>query len=216
LPATAAPYDVAAPRSPDPEDRPLITDPPPASEARHMPGRRWLPTILVAAIIAVVVLGGIGLDTVIAAPSAGTVVVGGPVTIIAAPGWVLESPPGDTSQGIELQKSDAILTAEVVASSYSGDSASMLASQEESLSGESAQISYSDPHLTSVGGHDTAFVVFEATLVSGQRSGVIDGELICMVVDGNAVVILVGAPQGDLDPVIDDVAAMLASVGAGR
>ena len=181
-----------------------------------MPGRRWVPTILVAAIITVVVLGGIGLDTVIAAPSAGTVVVGGPVTIIAAPGWVLESPPGDTSEGIELQKSDAILTAEVVASSYSGDSASMLASQEESLSGESAQISYGDPQLTSVGGHDTAFVLFEATLVSGQRSGVIDGELTCMVVDGNAVVILVGAPQGDLDPVIDDVSAMLASVRAGR
>ena len=52
-------------------------------------------------------------------------------------------------------------------------------------------------------------------MVSGHGSGVVDGELICMVVQGNAVVIEVGAPQGDLDPVIDDVSAMLASVGVG-
>jgi hypothetical protein len=58
--------------------------------------------------------------------------------------------------------------------------------------------------------------MFEATVVSGQQSGIVDGELVCMVVDGNAVVLMVAAPQGDLDPVIDDVSAMLVSVGDGR
>lgn len=192
-----------------------MLDLPLASPARQAPVSRWLPTVLVTATIAFVVLGGIGLDGVIAAPSAGTVAVGGPVTITAAPGWVLGSP-GDRAAGIELQKSNAILTAEVVASSYSGEAAAMLTAQEDALSGESAQISYGDLQRTSVSGHETAFVAFEATIVSGGRSGVIDGELICMIVDGNVVVILVGAPQGDLDPVIDDVTAMLASVGVAR
>ena len=42
----------------------------------------------------------------------------------------------------------------------------------------------------------------------------IDGELVCMVVDRNAVVVVVvAAQQGHLDPVIDDVSAMLNSVG---
>ena len=59
-------------------------------------------------------------------------------------------------------------------------------------------------------------MVFEATVTSGGQSGVIDGELVCMVVDGNAVVILVAAGQGHLDPVIDDVTAMLDSVSVGR
>jgi hypothetical protein len=176
---------------------------------------RLLPTLVVALIIAAVVLGGIGLDGEIAAPSAGTVVVGGNVTMTAAPGWVL-APSQDVPTGIELQKSDAILTAEVVSRSHSGDSASMLAVQEQSLDDQSVQIAYSDVRSTSINGHDTTFVLFEATVVSGQHSGIVDGELVCMVVQGNAVVLMVAAPQGDLDPVIDDVSAMLVSVGVGR
>lgn len=193
-----------------------MSEPSPEGWAPQEPRPQWLATLIVAAIIAAVVLGGIGLDTAIAAPSAGTVTVGGSVTITAAPGWVLVAPADATSGGIELQKANAILTAEVASSSYSGAATAMLAAQEGSLSDETAQISYSHVHRTSVGGHDTAFVMFEATVASGERSGVVDGELICMVVEGNAVVILVAAPQGDLDPVIDDVTAMLMSVGVGR
>ena len=84
---------------------------------------RLLPTLALALVIAGVVRGGIGLDRAIPAPSAGTVVVGGSVTITAAPGWVLATPQDAPTSGIELQKSDAILTAEVVSASYSGVSA---------------------------------------------------------------------------------------------
>lgn len=179
--------------------------------------QRWLPTIAVASIIAAVVLGGVGLDNVIAAPSAGLVTVGGSVTMDAAPGWILASPPGDTASGIELEKATAILTAQVVSSSYGGDSVSMLSDQERSLSGDSAQISYGGARRASISGHDTAYVAFEAAVSSGrQRAGIVDGELVCMVVNGNAVVIVVAAPQGDLDPVIDDVSAMLKSVRVGQ
>lgn len=192
-----------------------MTDLPSASPARPGPGPRWLPTIMVAAVVATVVLGGIGLDAVVAAPSAGTVSIGGVVPMTAAPGWVLATSPG-ASGGIELQKSDAVLTAQLVASLYPGVSASMLSGQEKSLSDGTSQISYGDAHHATIEGHDTTYVVFEATVASGAQSGVVDGELVCMVVDSNAVVIVVVAPQGDLDPVIDDISAMLASVGVAR
>jgi hypothetical protein len=166
----------------------------------------------VALIIATVVLGGIAVDGGIAAPSAGTLVVGGPVTLTAAPGWVKEPSDDPTFTGIELRKANAMLTAEVDASDYAGGSASLLGTQKESLDTQVAQASYGDVQATSINGHDTSYIVFEATVTSGGRSGVIDGELVCMVVDGNAVVILVAAGQGHLDPVIDDVTAMLDSV----
>jgi hypothetical protein len=197
--------------------------PPPPQWAAWVPQRRvrldrarLMPTLAVALIVAGVVLGGIGLDNAIAAPSAGTVAVGGSVTMTAAPGWVLAPSQDAPSTGIELQKGNAILTAEVVSSSYSGDSASMLANQEKSLDDQSVQIEYGDVRSTSIGGHDTTSVMFEATVASGQQSGIVDGELVCMVVQGNAVVLMVAAPQGDLDPVIDDVSAMLVSVENGR
>ena len=199
---------------------------PPEGPASREPRARLLPAIVVAAIIALVVPGGMGLDAAIAAPSAGTLTVGGSVTITAAPGWVFvpsggdaaggDAPSGDASGGVQLQKASAILVAQLVSSGYSGDSASMLVEQQASLAGDSAQISYSDIHHTSIGDNDTTFVLFEAVVASGDRSGIVDGELVCMVVEGNAVVVVVAAPQGDLDPVIDDVSAMLVSVEAGR
>lgn len=194
----------------------------PVGAGRHDAERvgvaRLAATVGVAAIVAGVVLGGIVLDDAIAAPSAGTVVVGGPVTMTAAPGWILAtSPSGATgsASGIELQKSDAILTAQVVASDYTGDSASVLSSQEQSLSGEAAQVSYGAVHTTSIGGHDTTYVTFEASVMSAHGPGIIDGELICMVVVSEAVVVMVGAPQGDLSSFIDEVSTMLASVRVG-
>jgi hypothetical protein len=183
----------------------------PPRRAFRLDTSRLLPTALVASIIAAVVLGGVGLDAAIAAPSAGTVTVGGPVVMTAASGWVL-SESTDTTSGVELRNADAILTAQVVSSSYVGGSASLLSVERESLDGEVVQIEYGDQRATSVNGHDTSYVVFQATVASGGRSGVIDGELICMVVEGNAVVVVVAAHQGDLDPVIDDVTAMLESV----
>lgn len=187
----------------------------PAPRASMIDRARLLPTAAVAVIIAVVVLGGIGLDAAIAAPSAGTVAIGDSATITAAPGWVLISPAGDTSNGVQLQKANATLTAQVASTDYTGDSASMLPGAEQSL-GNSAQISYGDAHRSTVGGNDTTYVAFEAVISSAGQSGIVDGELVCMVVAGDGVVVVVAAPQGYLDPVIDDVSTMLKSVRIGR
>jgi hypothetical protein len=176
---------------------------------------RWLPTLLVAAVISTVVLGGIGIDAAVAAPSAGTVAIGGSASISAGPGWILVSPVGDTSQGIELQKANAILTAQVVSSSYNGDSASMVSDAKQAVGGDSAQVSYGDAHHTTIGGNDTTYLQFEAVL-SGQHPGVIDGELVCMVVQTDEIVIVAAAPQGHFDPIVDDVSAMLQSVRVGK
>jgi hypothetical protein len=194
---------------------PVAAAPTPSGRSFQFDRARWLPTFLVAAVVAGVVLGGIGIDAAVAAPSAGTVAIGHGATMTAAPGWVLVSAAGDTSQGIELQKANAILTAQVVSSSYSGDSASMVPDAKTALGGDSAQISYGDTHHTTIGGNDTTYLAFEAVL-SGQHSGIIDGELVCMVVQADEIIIVVAAPQGHFDPVVDDVAAMLKSVRVGR
>jgi len=220
-PATTPPpgwyAPVATPQlgTPPPGWYPPVAPAAPAGRAFGFDRARWLPTFLVAAIVAGVVLGGIGIDGAVAAPSAGTIAIGGSASITAAPGWVLVSPAGDTSQGIELQKANAILTAQVVSESYSGDSASMVSEAKQALGGDSAQISYGDPHHTTIGGHDTTYLAFEAVL-SGQHTGIIDGELVCMVVQTDEIVIVVAAPQGHIDPVVDDVAAMLKSVRVGQ
>ena len=220
-PTSAPPPGWYAPVAPPPGTPPPSWYPPtaaapvPATRAFRFDRARWLPTFLVAAIVAGVVLGGIGIDAAMAAPSAGTVAIGGSASMTAAPGWVLVSTAGDTTQGIELQKANAILTAQVVSSSYSGDSASIVAEAKQSLGGDSAQISYGDTHHTTIGGNDTSYVVFEAVL-SGQQSGVIDGELVCMVVQTDEIVIVAAAPQGRFDQVVDDVSAMLKSVRVGQ
>jgi hypothetical protein len=231
VPAQWAGSPAGAPTPPQGWYAPITTPPPvtpphgwypPVAAPPALAGRpvqvdraRWLPTFLVAAIVAGVVLGGIGIDAAVAAPSAGTVAIGDAASMTAAPGWVLVSAKGDTSQGIELQKANAILTAQVVSSSYSGDSASMVADAKQSLGGDSAQISYGDSHHTTIGGHDTTYLAFEAVL-SGQHSGVIAGELVCMLVQTDEIIIVVAAPQGHFDPVVDDVAAMLKSVRVGQ
>ncbi len=190
----------------------------PASMARtfSFDRARWLPTLVVGAIIAAVTLGGLGLDKVIAAPSAGTVAIGGSVTITAASGWVLITPEGDTSGGIQLQKANVVLTAQVVSSNYSGTSAAMISEAERELSSESAQISYGDAHRGTISGNDTSYVAFEATMTSGQQSGIVDGELVCMVVGSNETILVVAAPQGHLESVVDEVSEMLKSVRVGR
>jgi hypothetical protein len=199
---------------------PSIPPPPPplpspaagASRGR----RRWLPTLGVAGVIAAVVLGGFALDSVVAAPSAGTQVVGGSVTITASPGWVLA--PSGESDGLVLQKGDATLSAQVLAEYYTGSSSSILEIVRRSLDSEVAQISYGDEHNLSVAGNDTTYVSFEAVVARSQggQGGIVDGQLVCMVVSTDAVVVEVGAPQGHLDYVTDDVAEMIKTIRVAR
>jgi hypothetical protein len=172
--------------------------------------------VAVAAVIAVVVLGGLGIDGVLAAPSAGTLDIGASVTITAALGWVLDSSAEGTTSGVQLRKADAILTAHVIDQAYSGDSASIIDEAEKELAGATAQISFGDAHNSPINGHDTTYVSFQATVSTSGRSGVVDGEVIAMVVGGDAVLFELAAPQGRLGSAVDDVSAMLASVKVGR
>jgi hypothetical protein len=175
--------------------------------------QKWLPTVAVAAIVAAVVLGGLGLDKVIAAPSIGTVDVGNSVTVQAAPGWV-RSDNGGGGGGVALQKANAQVTIEAV--TFDGSASTELGDVERSISSEAAQISFTEEQDGTIGGRDVAMAGFEA-VVSGQSgTGTVDGEVICMSVGGNAVVFVVVTPQGELDQVVDDVKAMVSSVEVGR
>jgi hypothetical protein len=177
---------------------------------------RLLPTVVVAAVIAAVVLGGMGLDRALAAPSAGILDIGGSVTLTAAPGWALSPSTDTTASVVQLRKADAILTAEVIDESYSGDSASLIAQAERELNDATAQISFGDAHHSLINGHDTTYVSFQATVTNSGHSGVVDGEVIAMVVGGNAVMLELAAPQGRLGSAVDDVSTMLESVKVGR
>ncbi len=178
---------------------------------------RWRPTALVAAVIAAVVLGGLAIDGIIPAPTAGTQNIGGSVTITAASGWVLISPSTDKSRGIVLQKGDATLTAQVASQDFSGGSTSLMDQVRAQLAAQVSQISFGDQHQTRIAGNDSTYVLFEAITSGGGGSGqtgTVDGELVCMVVSGNAVVVEVAAPQGDLQFVTGDVSAMVKTVRA--
>ena len=182
--------------------------------------RRFRATAGVAGVIAAVVLGGIVVDALIPAPSAGTRNVGPNVTITAASGWVLATDASAPGHGVMLQKGDATLTAEVLSSQFSGDSTRMMDQVKQELASQVAQISYGDEHQTRISGNDTTYVLFEA-IVSGSgpasgNGGTVDGEVVCMVVAGNAVVVEVDAPQGDLQYVTSDVSAMIQTVRAAR
>jgi hypothetical protein len=178
---------------------------------------RLLPTLAVTVVIAAVVLGGIGLDRAIAEPSAGTVSLGGTVTMEAAPGWVLApaNKGGVPGGWIELRKSDGLLYATVTDQSYRGDAAAVLTRQESALKSETAQISFGDEQDVTVGSNPTAMVVFEAVVSDSTQSATVDGEVVAMVVEGNAVALQVFIAQGEFGSISDDIVAMVSSVRAG-
>jgi hypothetical protein len=183
---------------------------------------RLAPTLAVAAIVAGVVFGGIGLDRAIAAPNAGTVGLGGAIEMDAAPGWVLAPADSGGNAGnsggsggwIELRKSDGLLFATVTDQGYRGNVAAILAEQESQLKSETAQVSFGDEQDVKVGANPTAMAVFEAVVSDGAQSGTVDGEVVAMVVDGNAVALRVFIGQGEFGSIADDVAAMVSSVRA--
>jgi hypothetical protein len=143
--------------------------------------------ICVAAVIAAVVLGGIGLDKVIAAPSGG---------------------------GVELQKANVELT--IAATPYTGTADAALQDAEQALSADAAQISFGDPVDKPIGGHVAAAAGFEAIVSGSSGSGTVDGELVCVLDGGDAVEFVVATSQGDLSSVTDDLKAMISSVEVGR
>ncbi|HEY5487251.1 MAG TPA: hypothetical protein VIK06_06345 [Candidatus Limnocylindrales bacterium] len=203
LPPAATPWNAAHPT-------PAWT--PPATRPAF-DRSRLAPTLAVAAIVAGVVLGGMGLDRAIAEPSAGTVSLGGTIEMDAAPGWVLAPADAGGSGGwIELRKSDGLLYATVTDQSYRGEAAAILAAQESELRSETAQISFGDEQDVTVGANPTVMAVFEAVVSDSSQSATVDGELVAMVVDGNAVALEVFISQGEFGSISDDVVAMVSSV----
>jgi hypothetical protein len=206
LPLAATPWNVSSPT-------PRGASP---ASGFHFDVSRLAATVAVAVVIAAVVLGGIGLDHAIAEPSAGTVSLGGTIRMEAAPGWVLA--PANESRlpvWIELRKSDGLLFATVTDQGYRGDAAAILAQQESALKSETAQISFGDEQDVIVGGNPTAMAVFEAVVSDSTQSATVDGEVVAMVVDGNAVALQVFIAQGEFGSISDDIVAMVSSVRAG-
>ncbi len=176
--------------------------------------RKFAPTVLVAAIIAGVVLGGIGLDKVVAAPTLGNISIGGGATMTAAAGWVLVET-GDSSI-VTLQKGNVRFVAS--AGSFAGTARDIVTATEDALKSSFDQANFNDIVDTTWGGHETAVGVFEAVVSSsgGTGGGTIDGVVIGMVVSPDGVQMLAVGPVGSLDSVADDIKAMADSIEVGQ
>jgi hypothetical protein len=168
---------------------------------------KWLPTLAVAAVIAAVVLGGIGMDKVVAAPSAGTVQLGSNATMTAPSGWVVVDT-GDSS-GVTLQKANTRVFA--AAGPYQGSAQAMLAEVENGLRNEVDQIAFGTEQTGTLNGHEAAMVGFEA-VNSGASGGTLDGEAICIIIGPDGVLLEAVAPVGMLDAAADDIKAMATSI----
>ena len=80
---------------------------PDAPAGASRPGRRWFPTVLVALVISVTVLGGFVVAETLPAPDVPTIALGGVVTLRPLPGWevvrrepaTIPSPSGAVNSG---------------------------------------------------------------------------------------------------------------------
>jgi hypothetical protein len=181
---------------------------------------RWAGTIAVAIIVAGVVLGGIAADNAIPVPSAGHVAISRPVYMTAAPGWVTTAAAGELTDGLALQKSSALLIAQVLSTNYNRDARQLLQGSEAGFGADAAQISFGGERDVVLNGKEASEVAFSALVSGDGGSGMLDGELVCLVLpsdgSGYAVFIQVAAPQGYLSSITDDVDAMAGSVEVHR
>jgi hypothetical protein len=182
---------------------------PPPAPRRSFDRGRWLPTVAVAAVIAATVLGGIGLDKAVAAPSAGTLAIGANATITAAPGWTQIQ----TDQGVGLQKAEVKLF--VAADVYGGSASDLLAEVVNGLKKDVDQITFGTEKDGRLAGHDAAMIGFEA-INSGSSGSTVDGEAICMIAGPDGIVMEAVAPMGYLDTAADDIKFMASSVEVGQ
>jgi hypothetical protein len=171
-------------------------------------------------IVVAVVMGGIVADDAIPVPSIGRIAISQPVYMISAPGWVTTTAVGDVTDGLALQNSSALLVAQVLSTSYPGDARQLLESSMAAFGADAAQISYGDERDVVLNGKPVSEITFSALVSETGSSGMIDGELVCLVVQSGghdyAVFIQVGAAQGRLFSVTDDIDAMAGSVGVSQ
>ena len=167
----------------------------------------WINTLAVAAVVAGVVLGGLGLDSVLAAPSAGRVELGAGVTMTAAPGWVEAET--DMTFGVKLQKGTVVLLAGAQRSEATASQA--LESEMDSLRSEAPEVAFGPEQSVTIGGREAVVVVFTAIFSSGTA----DGEIVCLTSGGRVVVVDVVAPQGHLQRAEDDIKTMIGSIEVG-
>jgi hypothetical protein len=162
------------------------------------------------------VLGGIVADGAISEPSAGQVAISQPVLMTAAAGWVETTAAGEVTDGVALQNSNALLVAQVLSTSYDGDARQLLEASMVGFQAETAQISFGDERQVDLNGKPASIVTFSALVSGDSGSGLLDGELVGLVLhsggDSYAVFIQVAAPQGYLSSVTDDIDAMAGSV----
>ena len=198
----------AAAKTPAPTPQPVAPAVAAAPPRKPFLSQSWINTLAVAAVVAAVVLGGLGLDSVLAAPSAGSVDLGAGVTMTAAPGWVKVET--DMTVGVKLQKGSVVLLSAAQRSQETPSQA--LESEMDGLRSEASEVAFGPEQTVEIGGRETVLVVFTAILPAGTA----DGEIVCLAVEGRIVVVDVVAPQGNLQRAEDDIKTMIGSIEVGK
>jgi hypothetical protein len=179
----------------------------PAPPLRH---RRWIPIVVLAAVIAGVVSGGYVTADALGETGGGTVTVSASVRITPLPGWVLAERFGDP-QGIRLTSGSTSL--DVATIPFTGTDVDLLASYvDDVLEPDAEQFRVSEEvepvHLDSgLTGTRIAYVG-----MFGDVQAPIEGEVTAVVSPSGAGVIFDGwAPAGQLQFEIDEIDEMIES-----
>ena len=170
--------------------------------------RRWVPVLVVAALLVGIVSGGYVTSDALGGVGGQTVVVSSSVTVTALPGWELADRFEDPT-GIRLTKGGASL--DVASLPFTGSSEELLAAYVQNiLEPEAEQFRVSE----TVGGVvlDSGRVGARITYVGlfGDVQAPIEGEVTAVVTpDGLGVIFDGWAPSGQLQFAIDDIHTMI-------
>lgn len=180
----------------------------PALPAPPLRERRWIPPLLVAAVIVTVVAGGYVVADTLGEPTDGTVVVSGTVTIHPLPGWELGERFGDPP-GARFTRGNASL--DVASIPFAGSDVELLTAYvQEILEPEAQQLRVSESveAVTLDSGLTGSRIAYVGTF--GDVQAPIEGEVSAVVSPSGVGVVFDGwAPSGQMRFAVDDVRTMV-------
>ena len=183
----------------------------PDLELRH---RRWIPVLVLAAVIVGVVSGGYLTSDALGRVGGQTVVVSPSVSVTAAPGWELAGRFDDPT-GIRLSKGSSSL--DVATIPFTGSDVDLLRAYVENIlepEAEQLRVSETVEQVTLDDGSSGARIAYVGLF--GDVQAPIEGEVTAVVSPTGTGVIFDGwAPSGQLQYAIDDIHTMVQGAEIG-
>lgn len=185
------------------DEVPFRPDEAPAQRVRE---RRWIPTLIVVALVVVVAQGARTVAGVTAGPTLPAVTVGSAVTVQPRPGWDLESASANPPAA-RFHRGPVLLDVFVYPPTGPGPAAVAASYVEQALRPSLAQVTVGEAAATTLAGGVPAV---RFGYVGITHDGVpLEGVVIAASGTSASVVFDAYAPHGELATVADDVRAMI-------